>query len=165
MEDKSLNSAGMTCQDVFNFAYRDNYIPLMVKIGKIAGKENMLQMLMEASSMVDKNIVAYWEMTYPNRTINDWLADLEQFSSSELCKNALSCEILNKTAASFEMKITECLWAKTFRNADAAEIGYAGICFGDYATTRAFNPKLKFTRDKVLMKGDDCCHATYEMET
>jgi fumarate reductase iron-sulfur subunit len=63
------------------------------------------------------------------------------------------------------MKITECLWAKTFREADAAEIGYAGCCYQDYAAARAYHPKLKFYRENTLMQGHDYCYNKWVMET
>ena len=84
--------------------------------------------------------------------------------NNELYKNTLTYEVVSNTDNVYEMKISECLWAKTFREAEAGDIGFAGICYGDYATTRAFNPKLKFTREKTLMEGADCCQARYEME-
>jgi hypothetical protein len=62
-----------------------------------------------------------------------------------------------------ELVVTECLWAKTFHQADAADIGYAAICHGDVAATAAFNPKLKMTRSKNLMKGDNECRFQWVM--
>jgi hypothetical protein len=163
-EDKFLNASGMTCKDVFNFAYRDNYIPAMKNLSLIAGKEKLLEMLKESSSMVNPAIIKYWETTYPEKSLGNWIADIEVSLNSELYKNALTFEIFNKTDTSVEMKVTECLWAQTFREADAAEIGFAGICYADYATTKAFNPKMKFIRSKTLMEGGDCCQSQYEME-
>jgi hypothetical protein len=163
-EDKFLEPSGMTCQDVFNFAYRDNYIPVMQNLSKIAGREKILNMLKESTSIVSETLIKYWESTYPERSLNDWLADMQVMLGNEPYKNALSFEILNRTDTSYDMKITECLWAKTFREAGAADIGYAGLCHGDYATTKAFNSNLKFSREKTLMEGGDCCKARYEME-
>ena len=54
----------------------------------------------------------------------------------------LTMEIVEDTAGAFELKITECIWAKTFLEAEAGEIGYASICFGDYAWAKGFNPRL-----------------------
>ena len=63
------------------------------------------------------------------------------------------------------MKFTECLWAKTFREADASEIGYAGVCYQDYPMTKTFNPNLKLIRETTLMQGHDCCNFKWSMET
>jgi hypothetical protein len=55
-------------------------------------------------------------------------------------------------------RITECLYAKTFRDLGAPDIGYAWACHGDFAYDQAFNPKLRLIRDKTLMNGDDYCN-------
>jgi hypothetical protein len=163
-DNKFLNPSGMTCQDVFYFTYRDNYIPVMKNLARITGKEKLLDMLKESSSVINEAVVKYWETTYPKRSLKDWIVDMQVFLNNELYKNTVTFEPVTITDTVYEMKVTECLWAKTFREADAADIGYAGICFGDYATTKAFNPKMKFTREKTLMEGADCCQARYELE-
>ena len=38
------------------------------------------------------------------------------------------------------------------------------ICCSDYAYCRGFNPKIKLTRTKTLMQGDDCCDFRWELE-
>jgi hypothetical protein len=66
-------------------------------------------------------------------------------------------EITENTDTVYEVKLTECIYAKLYREEDAADIGYAMVC-SDYETSyRIFNPKIKFTNPKNLMKGDDVC--------
>ena len=70
-------------------------------------------------------------------------------------------EIVEDTEKAFELKITECIWASTFLNAKAGDIGYASVCFGDYAWAEGFNPKIKMIRDKTLMQGHELCNHRY----
>ena len=79
-------------------------------------------------------------------------------ASNELYKHVLTYEIVEETDKAVQLKITECLWAKIFRAAKASDIGYAAICYADYAWTSAFNPKMRFIRTKTLMQGNDCCN-------
>ena len=51
-----------------------------------------------------------------------------------------------------------------FREEDAADIGYAMVCYPDYAVARGLNPKLRLVRTKTLMQGDDSCGLRYVME-
>jgi hypothetical protein len=44
-----------------------------------------------------------------------------------------------------------------FRDGDAADIGYAMVCYPDYAVAKGLNPKLQLIRAKTLMQGDDSC--------
>ena len=76
-------------------------------------------------------------------------------------KNLLTMEIVEDTEKAYELKVTECIWATTFLNAKAGDIGYAAVCWGDYAWAQGFNPKIKLVRDKTLMQGHDCCNHRY----
>ena len=60
-------------------------------------------------------------------------------------------------------KVTKCLWADTFREADASDIGYALWCHGDYAMARSEKKKLE--RKTTLMEGQDYCLLKYTKET
>lgn len=58
-------------------------------------------------------------------------------------------------------RMTECIWAKAFRDLDAGDIGYAWLCHGDYAYAETFHPSVRLERGKTLMQGDDCCDFNY----
>jgi hypothetical protein len=73
----------------------------------------------------------------------------------------LNLEVVQDTESVFELKITECLQAAVYIDADAADIGYANVCWGDYAWARGFNPKINLVRDKTLMQGHPCCNHKY----
>lgn len=78
--------------------------------------------------------------------------------------HVITYDVVEDTDETFEIKVTECLWAKTFRANDAQDIGHAAICHPDFAEALAFNPKMRMTRTKTLMQGHDCCnhHWTWE---
>jgi hypothetical protein len=75
--------------------------------------------------------------------------------------NLLTKEIVEDTGSAFELKVTECIWADTFHLAGAGNIGYAAVCWGDYAWASAFNEKIVMVRDKTLMEGADICNHRY----
>ena len=62
-----------------------------------------------------------------------------------------------ETKTSYEVRVTECLWAQTFIEENAADIGYATHCHVDYASAAAFNPNIRMYRTKTLMEGHDYC--------
>jgi len=55
-------------------------------------------------------------------------------------ENMMLYEVIEESEKVYEMKVTECLWAKTFRDQNAADIGYATICHGDFTEARAYHP-------------------------
>lgn len=79
-------------------------------------------------------------------------------------KDALDYEVVRKDRKALEVKVTKCVHAETFKRLNAAHIGQKLICNGDIAVTVGFNPKIMFTRPKLLMAGDDYCHFIWELE-
>ena len=86
------------------------------------------------------------------------------FADTKSWEPMLKMEILEDTETAFELKVTECIQATVFRDANAADIGYARVCWGDYAWAEGFNPNIKLVRDKTLMQGHDYCNHRYVWE-
>jgi len=75
---------------------------------------------------------------------------------------ALTLEITEDTDKVFELRITECVWAKVYRDAGlGGRIGHAAVCNMDYYWPPAFNPDFKMVRDKTLMQGHEHCNHRY----
>lgn len=153
---KFLTDSGMSYQEVYRFAYQGGYIPTMKKMAAKIGREKFLELLKESAAEAAGEMMAGMAQSFPKR-------DLATFSLSmkkpdPVFKHALTFKIVEDSAAAFEVKITECLWAKSFREADAADIGYAAICHGDFAMAKAFNPHMRMERTKTLMEGHDHCN-------
>jgi len=83
------------------------------------------------------------------------------FANPKDWEGLLKMEVVKDTETAFELKITECIQAAVYIDADVAEIGYASVCWGDYAWAQGFNPKIKLVRDKTLMQGHPCCNHKY----
>ena len=79
-------------------------------------------------------------------------------------KEAHEFEVIRKDEKSLEVKVTKCVHADTFRELNASHVGQKLICSGDEPVTEGFNPKIKFTRPKLLMAGDDVCHFIWELQ-
>lgn len=73
----------------------------------------------------------------------------------------MTYDIIENTEKACEVKVTECLTYVIFREANAQEIGYAGVCYADYGFPKGLNPKIEMIRDKTLMQGHDCCNHRY----
>ena len=73
-------------------------------------------------------------------------------------------ETIEETDDRLVFNMTECLWAKTWRELGAPDIGYLWNCRPDFALVRAMHPSLRLRRSKTLMQGDDRCDFTYYWE-
>jgi predicted hydrocarbon binding protein len=81
-----------------------------------------------------------------------------------LYEGALTIEMVEDSTNAMEVKITECLWARTFREAGGADIGHARICHPDYTFAEGFNSQVRMIRTKTLMQGHDCCNHRWVVE-
>lgn len=140
-QERISGNSGMSYEQVFNFAYRDILIPQLKVAAKQLGREKLVEILKNSTDEVYAN-PDFGKQFRANLPVKFW-------------NNVLKQEVLENSANRRIVKITECLWAKTFRESDAADFGYAMLCYGDYASARADRQKLE--RETTLMQGHDCC--------
>ncbi|MGC9973233.1 MAG: L-2-amino-thiazoline-4-carboxylic acid hydrolase [Bryobacteraceae bacterium] len=159
---KFQEPSGMTYEQVFRMAFQEAFIPTMKALAEDLGKEKFVELLKSACSRTAARGTADRMSKAPKRDIATFAAPLVK--PNEFWKHVLTYQIVELTDKAFEVKVTECLWAKTFREKDAGDIGYVAICHPDFATAPAFNPKMKMVRTKTLMQGNDCCNHRWEME-
>jgi hypothetical protein len=157
-----FQDAEMTAREVFQFAYQMGFIQYMKKFEKYLGKEKLLEMLRKATVEADVELVSSIAKGMRKTDFAMW--KILTHNLDPPFSLARVFETVEDTDKAFEWHIKECLWAKTFQEADAAEIGYAYQCYSGAAQASAFNPKLKFTNPKNLMKGDDICIYRYVWE-
>jgi hypothetical protein len=153
---KFLGPSELTHQELFQFAFSRNYIPIM----KVLEEKIGLDSLQEAAWEAAVRRVEAQAARLPKRN----LPTLAAHYKNPRVQNWFTMQVVEETDNVFEMKITECLWAKTFREADAAAIGFRCICNADFAIAEAFNPKIELSRDKTLMQGHSHCNHRYVME-
>jgi hypothetical protein len=126
---------------VFNFAYRDWLIPLLLGLAARVGREKLVELL-KAGTDETFSTPGAWPRLLANLPKGFWAEALKAEDSTDaqgaVCK-----------------KITRCPWAEVFRQAGAGDFGYAAICHGDFALARLRNQRLE--RTKTLMQGGDCC--------
>jgi hypothetical protein len=158
---KFLGDSGLSFADVFKTAYAD-YLPLWRGIEKDMGSEKFVAMLKRVIDEVAGRESAESAKKLGKNDLAAFSQDLKQ--PSRFWQNVLTFQIVEDTPRAFEVKVTECLWAKTYRGANAADLGYVLSCYGDYASAKGFNPKMRMIRTKTLMQGDDHCNHRWVIE-
>jgi hypothetical protein len=151
---KFLADSEMTFEQVYNFAFRGLLVPLLKNLSKEYGP-GFIEALKRAASETAARSQQQSAESVPKQDLSAFTSYLRV--TNRFWRHVLTFDVVEDTETAVEVKVTECLWAKTFREADAAEIGYATICYPDFAMCQAFNPKIRLTRSKTLMQGDDCC--------
>jgi len=159
-EHSWTEKSDMTWEDVFRFSYQKDYIPLLKELAEQVGREKFVGMIQKATT----DVVMKKAAQRPKREISMATLVAGWKTMPPLMQHALTAEIVEETATSFEYKVTKCLWAKSFLESKAGDIGYAAICYPDYVVASSLNSKLKLVRTKTLMQGDDHCNLRYVME-
>jgi len=168
---KFLENSGLSIREAFRFAFLWTYIPMMEAVAARIGREKFVEILKEATGI-------YWAQYTKSFTERLQKKDFDAFLSMDTLKPtidnaehrkhfwslAYTAQRIEHTSKSYELKVTECLWAQTFREANAGDIGFASICYGDEAMAAAFDQRLRLIRTRTLMQGDDCCPCRWVWE-
>jgi len=159
---KFLEDSGMNFEDVFRFAYKE-FIETMQFFGRQLGKDRLLEMLRKDS---EEYAVREAQEYLKKLKANDFATfkEMAKEKPNRFWEHVQTKAIIEETESTFAKNVTECLFAKTFRDCGAANIGYAYSCYYDFPAAQAYSPKLKLTRTKTLMAGDDCCDFRYVWE-
>jgi hypothetical protein len=149
----------LTYRQFFATQYRGT-IQLVKALEKEMGKDKLIEFLKKFTHERMLNVGQNHAKRSPDNSFRTYTNTFRP----PRYKNTLTHEIVEDTEKAFELKVTECIWAETFHAADAGDIGYASVCYGDYAWAKGFNPKIKMIRDKTLMQGHDRCNHRYVWE-
>ena len=152
--------ADITWEQVFRFAYQKDLIPILKSLAVQIGREKFTRMLQDTVCDLASKGMAGKKL--PSRDFATFLQNMK--SMTPLYRAAMDFEVIEESPAALEYRVKSCLWAKSFRESDAGDLGYAMICSPDFAIATGFNPKLKLTRTQTLMQGHENCHFRYTME-
>jgi hypothetical protein len=160
---KYLMDSGMSTEDVFRFAY--NYcVPIYKKFGEKMGNEKLIQMLKEASAENMTGFIKSMTKGEPGN-MTAWAGFIKSFSSKPPYDKAFTYEVVEESDKVFEVKYTECLVAKLYKEMNASDIGYAIECSPSEKIAKAFNPKMEVKSLKNTMKGDEVCWERFTLKT
>ena len=160
-EHSPAEKSDMTWEQVFRFTFQRNYIPTLKVLQQQVGKQELVAMLQKG--LTEAAISGMARNPAANRDFATWVGGLRNVPP--LYQHALVYTLVEDAPQAFEIRVTQCLWAKMFREQDAADLGYAGICHPDHAAASGFNPKIKLIRNKTLMQGHDCCNHRYVLQS
>jgi hypothetical protein len=158
---KFLEDAHLNFTQVFGVAYA-NTIPLWRGLEKEIGKDKLYALIKKINDAGAKAEMAAMAKAQGLSTLEDYTKPF--LNPNGLYAKVLTFEVVENTPKAVEIKVSECLWAKTFREAEAGDLGYALVCDSDYAAAEGFNPKMRMIRSKTLMQGHDCCNHRYVIE-
>jgi hypothetical protein len=144
---------GHTYEEAFRWRY-GFYIEIMEEFSKYLGRKQLIEMIMRAVD--DSNPIS--ENIDPNFSFIQWI------KGGSIFQNMMTWEIIEQSEKAYEIKVSECLWAKTFQDRNAADIGYATVCYSDFSAAKATHPKITLERTKTIMQGHGYCNHRWKWE-
>jgi len=133
------------------------YITLVREMEKILGKVKAHEILMESRR---KHVGASVRRRLGDKKIIS-LRDFINLPRPPIYQWALIREDVEASDERYVFKIHSCLWAKTWIELGAPDIGYLATCCSDHFAAKAMNPGLKLTRKGTIMQGAPCCDFCY----
>jgi len=126
------------------------------------GRDRVIEILKDFQSQRN----AGQARTATQRLGSDDFAAFKRFYNPSIpaLNRIVTMEIVENTDTVYEWRVTECINSDPYLRADAADLGYAAACYGDYAFAESFNPAIRLTRDQTLMQGHPCCNHRYTWE-
>jgi hypothetical protein len=154
--------AKFTGRQLMSMMWGRNYIPLLEFLSEELGRERLITLLKKHA---EEQGTVLGQM-FAKRFGGSDFAILKKIFNPESpnFKNVLTMSIVEDTATVHEIKVTECIFASTFLEAKAGDLGFATICYADYNMASGFNPKVRMVRDKTLMQGHPYCNHRYLLE-
>ncbi len=79
-------------------------------------------------------------------------------------KEAHDFEVVRENEEILEVVVKKCIHAEAFKKFNATDIGEKLICNGDHYVVKGFDHGIELVRDKLLMRGEDCCHFLFKLK-
>ena len=139
--------------------YTAHFVPYLKFLEQSIGHERVIQSLQE---LAYQGVKAFAQEVVQSAGKNDLSVIKEIFSpANPNLSGTLTMQVLESTEDTYVVNVTECLLAEVFRQAGAADYGYAYLCC-DELFTRLVNPRICLDLDGTIMQGHPyCLHRWY----
>jgi hypothetical protein len=161
-ESKFSENPGMTTEEMYRFFY-GTFIPALQTLAKSIGRDKLVKELTKASAEEYAQMMAAMAKDVPNKDMRAFVGLMDRMMATAPSNKAYTYETVESSDKVHELKFTQCLPAKIWREMNAADLGYAVECSPTNAMAKAFNPRMKGEDLKTLMKGDGFCLVRFEL--
>ena len=152
----------MTTEEMYRFFY-GAFIPTLQILAKNIGRDKLIEELTKASAENATQMTAAMAKDLPKRDMKAFAGLMDGMMLTAPFDKAFTYEVVENSDKIYEEKVTQCLPANIWRKMNAADLGYALECSSTDAMAKAFNPRMKGTNFKTLMKGDGFCLVRIEL--
>jgi len=147
--------------------FRDKYggmVHFARELERILGREKAFEIIGKARERYVVELTRKEIVREPIKNFEDFKAIEKDENASPFFSHVLTLTYTEETSKKLTLHVTECLWAKIFKEMNATDLGYIMFCHPDFAYAQACHPKIKMRRTRTLMQGHSYCNHTYYWE-
>ena len=158
---QEIIQSGMTYEQYFRNRCHE-MVCLAEELERVLGRKKTLEIIGKASERYMVELTKKEKV--PAKNFEDFKADEKAENASPYFSHAVTLTYTEETPSKLTLHVTECLWAKVFKEIKATDLGYVLNCQPDFVYPKACNPHIKLKRTKTLMQGDGYCDHTFYWE-
>jgi len=155
--EKWETAQSITLEEFFKLRLTDTakYAKLLIdQLGEEKAYQILNQHAIEEGKEYGKDLVKNRKPVSSKDDLSDFFHDLY---SDPFWDSCLDVEYLEESEDCVKINIKKCIWAHTFKNLDASDLGFHTMCMGDYGIAKGLSSNVSLKRTKTLMQGDDHC--------
>ena len=138
-------------------------LPIWKKMQATMGKMPFLELLEKSADATMADKMTAMAKDVKDRSMKKFGELMLQLHSTSPVAGGIKYEVTEHTEKVFEMKVTECLMARVYKELMANTIGYSIECHPSDSVVKAFNPNAKCIKSKNMMIGDPFCLERFEL--
>jgi hypothetical protein len=127
------------------------YNELSTRFGKDRANEIMHEVLMEAGPVFMRGFAPIGS----NGTLKDFISIYKAFESQNLV-----FDVIEESDQRFEIEVRRCLIYEAFKELGMDDLT-KWMCDIAFLYFKSYHPKLKYTKDRMIARGDETCHEVF----
>lgn len=136
-------------------------VPLVKALQAELGEEPANAIVRKALGALYRGYGEKWWRTQGTGKLGDTMASaFDRFAAAD----ALVYQVIEQTPDAFELDVTECRYAKFYKEIGAPELGFLLTCSADFAMAEGFGADVQLTRTQTIMQGASHCDFRYRMK-
>jgi hypothetical protein len=136
-------------------------VPLVRNLQAELGEERANAIVRKALGDLYREYGEKWWRTQGARNFGEKMASaFDMFAAGD----ALSYEVVKQAPDAFEVNVTECRYARFYKEIGAPELGFLLTCSSDFPMTEGFGTDVQLTRTQTIMQGASHCDFRYALK-
>jgi L-2-amino-thiazoline-4-carboxylic acid hydrolase-like protein len=136
-------------------------VPLVKALQAELGEERANAIVRKALGDLYRKHGEKWWRTQGVRNLGEKMASaFDRFAAG----GALDYEVVKQTPDAFEVNVTQCRYAKFYKEIGAPELGFLLTCSADFSMAEGFGTDVQLTRTQTMMQGASHCDFRYTLK-